>query len=328
MSFRSSNSLAILGLVAGCFVPCVMPFSARAGDKIEFSTASVPLEVPRMQREAKESPNSTIGVPTRPEDAISAEEMQDSAGGVIIASPKKKTVRAGDSIFTDDRDDTTDADSRYDSLDSKRRPVNRATNMWDLGRGWNQDTGIASANHIGHNPAGQASLRDRLEALHATGRDDYQSEQRQRDERYDKGSTDSDEDSVWSRRIFHYGLSGMGGTQVGQFDPFYDETKAMNQGSSQVNSWARPPSVIDDQLRDSRMTPGMAEYNSQLDILRGKTPEATQDAPGAFRPVETRTVSQNSDPYARQQPPASPPGQVQSPPAILPFPKRPGSVFQ
>jgi hypothetical protein len=56
--------------------------------------------------------------------------------------------------------------------------------------------------------------------------------------------------------------------------------------------------------------------------------DETPGLPRTIHPAGTKTVSQNPDMFARQQPPASPPGQVQSPPAILPFPKKPGSVFQ
>jgi len=321
MSFRSSNSLAVLALVAGCFAPCASPLTAQGGDKIEFSAPSASLDIPRVQREEKEPAKSAFDRSIRPDEAVLAEQMQDSTEVVVITRPKKKTTRIWDSALTDNRDDTADANSREDSLDHTQRPINGATNLWDMDKGWNQNTGHIYSERRADDPVKPESLRARLEAMN-TARTTYY----QKDNRFDRRPSDSDEDSSWSRNLFHHGFLGMGETR----EPFYDDVKPMNAEPSQAYLSVRPSSAADDALRDSKLPPGMVEYNSQVDVLRGKTPEEMLTAPALrpYQPVETKTVSQNPDPYARQQPPASPPGQVQSPPAILPFPRRPGSVFQ
>jgi hypothetical protein len=77
------------------------------------------------------------------------------------------------------------------------------------------------------------------------------------------------------------------------------------------------------------LPPGVAAYNAQLDAMHGKIPDATAMTPRIFRPLQAQeAMSQNVNVYAREEPPPSPPGQVQSRPAILPFPKKPGDVLR
>jgi hypothetical protein len=299
-----------------------MPLSARAGDKIEFSAPSASLEVPRVERIDKEPPKSGMQAPM-PAVNMFPEEMQVSPEIVIISTPKEKDLKTGDSAFTDNRDNNTDADSRYDNVDSSRRPINGATNRWDMPGGWNPDAESISPERRRDEAASQDDLRTRLEAMNTAGRTNYQ-----KDERYGRRSSDSDEDSAWSRSFFHHGSPGLERMREGRFVPFYEEIKMINEQFSQGYSSARLFSAPNGLPRDSTLPPGAAEYTSQRDVARGNTLDETGGAPRTIHPEETTTVSQNPDVFARKEPPASTPSQVQSRPAILPFPKKPGSVFQ
>ena len=321
--------------------------SARAGDKIEFSAPGVPLEVPQVVRDDKEPPKSEMQPPMQAEDMVPG-SMQRSSEIVIVFTPEEENVNTWDSAFTDDRDNNTDANSRYDNLDSRLRPINGPTNRWDMPGTWNPDAGSISERRRDE-AASQDNLHGRSEGVNTAGRTDYQKE-----ERYDRHSFDSDEDPAWSRSFYHYGSPGLERMREGQFVPFYEELsswshgffyhptvnadrkrmkqyyaqmKANSEQASQGSSSERFSSPTDDQPRGSSLSPD-SEYISERNAARGRTLDETPGLPRTIHPAGTKTVSQNPDMFARQQPPASPPGQVQSPPAILPFPKKPGSVFQ
>jgi hypothetical protein len=275
---------------------------------------------------------------------MTAERMQGSSEIVIISTPKEKDVKTSDSAFTDDLDDTADADSRYDHLDSRQRPISGATNQWNMPGEWNADAGRIASEGRREEAASRGTLRGRLEEGNRAGRIDYQ-----KDGLYGRHSFDSDEDSAGFRSVLHYGLPpeetvaqklsawsrgllhpGMRPLYRAQDKsmPTYAELKAVNEQFSQEKSSARLSGAADDQPRGASLAPDAGGYTWPWDVARSRTPEETMSAPRTFHPAETKIVSQNTDIFARQQPPASPPGQVQSRPAILPFPKKPGSVFQ
>jgi hypothetical protein len=315
MSFRRVNFLALLILGAGFFIP----LAVLAGDKIQFSDAATTLEVPRVQREEKISVNSSLEAPLAPDAAVMAEQMQSSGGVIYIPGPKKKNERSRDTDIANDRDVADREENPYDTLTRKPSLNDFSTNSLNTILGLNhQPGGIYSdrAADISDNPD---SLRARVQALHTGEKIDYE-----RDERYGRQPIESDD----TTGISHHGLFGLGTTD-GNSRTSDAEMKSVNDGGSQTYTLTRPFNAADELLRESKMPPGMVEYNSEVSTLRGKTPdEAMSQSLRPYHPAETRAGSATPDPYARQEPPASPPGQVQSRPGILPFPKRPGSVFQ
>ena len=325
MALRSSNSLAFLALAAGCFATYATPPCALAGDKIEFSVPRAALQVPKVQSDDKETADSAREASLRLD--TSALELQESSEQVVFfAAPKKKTDKTRDPTSMRDREDTSSEDGTYsdlDGLDDKTRSGRAATNLWDLEHAWKQDPRSTFAGRREENPAVQDDLHARLDSLSSLGNNAYK-----RDERFYRDSPDSLENTTWVRNLFNHGLSGMTGTSEGRTGASHDDVKPASQWVGQTHAFSTPYSAADDLLRDSKLPPGMVEYNLQIDTLRGRTPEETPGARLTFQLPELKPVTQNSDPYARQEPPASPPGQVQSRPAILPFPKRPGSVFQ
>ncbi len=339
-----SNSLAVLALAAGALSPCAMPPSARAGDKIEFSAPGASLEVPQAVRDDKESPKSEMQASPPINRMVLEGDVQASSEVVVITTPKRREVRTWDSASLDDQDNNTDADNRYDNLDPRQRPIIGATNRWDMPGGWNPNAGSISSERRSDEAASQDNLRTRLEALNAAGKTDYQ-----KDGRYNRRSSDSDEDSAlsrgfyhyalppeetvaqrlsaWSRDFFHQGSSALDRTQEKSMLS-YDKMRKINEQLSQEYSSARSSITPNDLPPISTLAPGADAYASQRDLARSRTQDEPVSAPRTFHPAETTALSLNPDVFARQEPPPSPRGQVQSRPAILPFPKKPGSVLQ
>jgi len=327
MSSWYSNSLIILTLAAGALSPCVMPSSARAGDKIEFTIPGFSLETPKVVREVKEPTKADDLRSTRLDGPTPEYMAPDSSGFVFISTQKSKDAKTSYPTSTDDQDNDANAANADVNLAAKQQSINGAY-RWDTLRGQDPYGGSLfserrSAESVEDMSQDQDTLRSRLEAASRTGKIDYQ-----RDERYNKRFPDATEDSGWSRSFFHDGLPDLNPMRHGQFVPLYEEQNVVSQQPNQGYFPARPLSAEDEQLRESMLPPGMAAYDAQLDAINGKIPDETAPTPHMFRPVDEQAVSQNTDTFARQEPPASPPGQVQSRPAILPYPKRPSSVLQ
>jgi hypothetical protein len=304
-----------------------MPLSARAGDKIEFTPPGASLEAPHAVREEKE-PLKDDRTSKQISNPLPDEDVPADSESLIIVSPKKRGADASYSS-TDNLDNDPNANNSSDNLNPRQqRPFtfNSATDRWDMQRGQNLDDKRMFFGRRDDDAAnGHESLRTRLEAMHtAAGRTEYQKE---KDDRYGRNSQDINDDSPWARRSSHQGLFNLNGMHDGQFVPLYEDIAAVNPPPALEISPTRPFTALDEQVREATLPPGMALYNAQLDTLRGKIPDETAGASQTFRPMEARTVNQSSDPFERQQPPASPPGQVQSRPAILPFPKKPGDVL-
>jgi len=140
------------------------------------------------------------------------------------------------------------------------------------------------------------------------------------------------DDSPWS---LSYGRDrkwlGSDRMREGQFESLYEQMKAMNEqslfGPGPAGPTARTLSLTDNPQRNPALYPGAFGYPSVMDDPRSKTPDETFGAPRSYRPVEAPRASANHSGFSRQDQPALA-GQVEPKPAILPFPKRPGSVFQ
>jgi hypothetical protein len=314
MSLWPSNTLAVLFVAAGALSPCVISPFAWGGDKIEFSAPSGSLEVPQPEREDKEAFKTGLRPPAPANAGLTQGDLQASSEILIITTPKRNAVKTRDANSTDSRDSDSTADSRYDNLDSRVRR--------DAAAQWNLD-GKSPFERRTDQPANTDSFRSRLDALDSAGKNDYL-----KDDRYNADSSDSSEGSRWSRTYYHYGAAGLQRTQEGPFMPFSEEMKAMNEQAIQNNSSPRLSTAPNDLLRDVASRPNALSPFSSGDAARDRLPDETVTTPRTFHPPETRAVSQNSDTFARPDPPPSPRGQVQSRPAILPFPKKPGDVLR
>ena len=102
-----------------------MPFSLRAGDKIDFSTPSAALDVPQVENDEKEAPQADIPIAS-PVNRFVAGSVQVSSEVVVVTRPKRKDDRAWDSNYGDDRDSATETDlDSPDSPDSRQKPNRR-----------------------------------------------------------------------------------------------------------------------------------------------------------------------------------------------------------
>jgi hypothetical protein len=324
MSLLPSKFPVLLAVAAGALSFCVISPSAQAGDKIEFSAPSTLLEVPRVEREDKGSPNSELRPPLPADAALPQEYVPVSPEIVIISASKRNDAKTQDSSYPDIRDTQTRENSIDDSLDSQSRSISSAKRQRDLSAEGNLDASGAFSDKKTDQPATPGSLRARMETFDRAGKGEYQ-----KDDRYYSTSSDSTEDSgSRSRSYFHYGASGLQRTTDGQFMPFTEEMRAMNEQATQRYLSARPSNPANDPLRDPASPASTTAYSPSRDFSRDRTPDEAMSAPQTFHPAEARPVNQNTDTFSRQEPPPSPRGQVQSRPAILPFPKKPGDVLR
>ena len=319
MSFRRCNSAAVLAGV----LACALAASTRAGDKIEFSTPAIPLQVPQFPRDVKSSPKAAAPEMERPDDALQQAQMADSAEVVVYAPVAKKSFGNWDSRYSDKKDDNTDENSPFDNETSKSRAALRETNTWeDLGRGWDVDKkSIFARDNNDQAVLQNGSLRERLEVEAERKNNSW------RDNRY-SDRFGSAEDSTGTKKVSDQDTSVNWAPRLGQYQTFLDEMKEKSEQAKLANTWTQASPWPDDTRRETGFSPGKtpgwtpAEWDSKrTEVQSQTTPVITQQSP-----VQPLTIF--PDPYARLGPPPSPPGQVQSQPGILPFPKRPGSVFQ
>ncbi|MGP8199857.1 MAG: hypothetical protein ACLQU4_10185 [Limisphaerales bacterium] len=338
----SSSSLAVAMVAVGALSPCFMPVSARAGDKIEFSAPSASLEVPQVARE--EAPLPSFNLPMRTDDRT----PEDVRGRTVyvVTTPRQNGLRAWDSDDTDDQDDAypgsghEDRDRRNDELYSSQRAVYELTNRWDDAR--DRDFESIFSHRRRQETASEGHFGGQAEAEKALGRIDYEA-----DKRYASHFGDSGEDLTWSRQTLDGGLepeetarkemSAWADKILHPASHEIDRTLARQQRFTQMrgvnrNSLGEDPSedsfsVADSLPPGSTLSPATDTFATQWNDKGRRMPEETPRAPLNYKYDYTNTVGQYSDLFSRQQPPASPPGQVQSRPAILPFPKKPGSVF-
>jgi hypothetical protein len=317
MSSWPLNSLVVLALAGGALSPC-----AQAGDKIEFSAPGVSLGIPHVERAADKDSSKFVFQASIPgNDVFLDENVQASSEVVIITSPKRKDAKSWDSSFTDSRDRNSDADNSYDRFDYGQQSIDGATNRWGRQSDRNQDDQSTFSNRKSDELSRQGDLRTRLQAEITGRKTDYE-----RNERYGSYYSKSEEDSASSSSFFHHESPGLERMGEGQFMPSYEEMKMLNDQSGGYSS-VRPAGAEGSLSRRPTEVSGTTGYTFPGDIARGRTLDETAIPPRTYQP-ETRTVSQNADLFGPMEPPASPAGQVQSRPAVLPFPKKPGSVFQ
>lgn len=321
MSLRSCIFQAALAAAVGCLIhPGV---SARAGDKIEFSTPAVPLTVPQAPREEKSSARTSLSPADRPEDAIRQEQMADSSEVVVFAPAQGKSSSPWDRTSSNSRDGNTDETAPYNSLLSKPVTAFGQTNFWDdMGRGWDGDKrSIFSKEPDDQAVMQNGSLRDRMEA-EASRKDDLW-----RGDRYGTHSRTGD-DSVWSRNTFN-DANAAWRPQVEQYQTYLDELKAKSE--QQREAGIRPERSLwpDDSRRELNYSANAGLNWTPAEWASKRMDEQEQmSSSRTVQQAPSQSTTIFPDPYARLGPPPSPPGQVQSQPGILPFPKRPGSVFQ
>ena len=214
----------------------------------------------------------------------------------------------------------------YNSLTMKLRTEDNSTNLWEARGNHDDELGRAV---FSRDQNEDVTSDDSIRAACRTdkrSRSDYQP-----GGHFGRTSDDSKDEPGWMKSVFEGGLSAINDGHDTQTSSFADKIKAMNDQTSQASMYSRtqPLRVEEDMLGQPKSPYAGTEYTSAWSATKGKTVDETYYSPLPIQTTIQRPayVPQNPDVYARQEPPPSPAGDVQSRPAILPFPKKPGSVF-
>ena len=317
MLSSSIRSLAFWAFVAGAGALWVAPVSARAGDKIEFSTPNVFLGIPKV--EAPQADESKSELRHSPIDDIIPDDAMVGGGDVVIVTRHdRKVSRASDSY---DRNDTEQSDpyGQYDNLNLKKGSDagNGATNSW---QSWNSDKSRYEKRN-NESMAGD-DLRNQMRAANAEGKNGYE-----QDDRFTKSTSQFDQAVDRRPAFFRFGAATVAQAQQEQFMPSYEQMKLVNEAYGLTTPPKFPSSSTDDFLQNSGPAASSDGYNPKDLTRRDSTDESTA-AMRLYRPVENRSGAQESSLYPSPDAANSYHNGVREQPAILTFPKRPGDIFK
>lgn len=349
MFFRPLGRSAVAVLATGSFIACAIPFAVFAGDKIQFSAPDVSLKVPEVVADDSQQIESTFQAPTPVDNGIYPDqgEVAGYSEVYVVMPPKKDRDRRSDSLFSDRRDDRdNDLDdsgrsddygrsdgyfsddrhsSRRNSTADKQKKLEQSLNM--DGDGYHDGEG-AYLDRRSREGERQDNLRARLDSMTTSERNDYE-----RNDRFLGRTSDSGENSAWTARdIFHRNLMGTGHAAEGQLalssgNSTYEGTTPLTQQFSQGYSPARTPDSIYNAQQNPALQPGLPDYADHR-ADRADNPQTPVAIPRReSKPASQPQWGEHPNLFGPEMPPASAPGNVQSQPAILPIPKKPGDVL-
>jgi hypothetical protein len=319
MVYRTSNStVALAALLAGCFY-LVAPVS-NAGDKIEFSAPSPLLEVPRPEQVVRQSAMSAV---TAIKDSLSRHQTPGAdsdfvpapAATIILPAQKKSDHFGWTAPFEEppDQADRTNP-SELDLFASKKATVH--TNSWS--RSTDSDSAFSKGD------TWIRSDRDHSRfGTDSTQKDDGMAEDRLGGRFDERGGSD------WLHALDNYHRpkeaerTHQESRSHGKEDfagSFYQQSIG---GFSQLNPLGQP-----DPLHSSAYS-SVAPVKAWPDeSLGGQNDQQALTQPTMPRPFdELPTATHPQRPLVREQPYSSG-SRVQAAPINLPFPKRPGDLFQ
>ena len=321
MSPRHSNSLTSLALVVAVSLSWVVVPVAMAGDKIDFSAPNVPLGVPQLERENKEAsaPSQATSILDQG-PSLEASEFPAVTETVIVTAPKKKGNRSWETDSLGNRSGTGDPESTDNDPYATPRLAGM-TNRMDMQRGWSPAPENPYPQQRVENGEGNQTFRDRMDSLSMSGSHDSFSR-----DRFDGSSKSFESDSAWASGSFSHAFPSLDRMRAGQF---VDPGAKSILDSLPAN--AAPASNPDDPRYDYATTPGMTEYTSKTDALRGKAPEDAMSASPVYRSSDTRyranqTYNNSGDSTSEFSPESR--GMAPTRPAVLQFPKKPGDVLR
>jgi hypothetical protein len=316
MAFRHSYSAAGLALLWGSCASCLLAPWAGAGDKIEFSSPAISWGVP--QREVEVKDNKTSASPAHSSAYPNSFYPGLQQTTVIITAPRGTDKHTWDSSLTGDqgRKDLSSFERLFPQDGSSG-----LTNSPGRPTGWNSDS-----------PSGLAPRRsqDAVETSdgltsRAFGRDDSRNQERLRDRFYESGGG-----FPWSRDSDTHGAMALDRMQHGEFVRFGDYVRSSYEQQS-VSSSAGGLRGGMDPLHSSSLPPSLSGYSYSLSAgsFSGGREGDVFGTPGMAPAWDSRAISR---PAARNNSsldqPWSAGGQKQAPPAVLPFPRKPGDLFQ
>lgn len=320
MVCRNSNSvMALLTLLAGGLA-LVAPV-AVAGDKIEFSVASPLLEVPKPERVMKQDPASAIRETLSKHQAEISDFTYVPSATIVIPAQKSRNHFGWSAPFQEDQEQ----DDRSSVLDLFAPRTGAAhTNSSAMSNDKDKDSDFTKDSAFSKD--GNWSQSDRETARFGAdtlGKDGGRGEDRLSNRFEEKPATD------WFRSLESSGTKRRERSREAAMEPgkedfgsgaFYQQPLG---GLSQLNPYAPP-----DPLHSSAYAP----VNSGSDWLSDSMREPSQNQ-GLAQPSlahawdEIPTAAHPLPATSREQT-FSAPAQAPSRPVRLPFPKRPGDLFQ
>lgn len=318
MPSRSTYLLAALG-VAGFLSPGIGPSAVQAGDKIEFSTPNVSLGVPQVARPQTDAVPEDFHSQSPTADLV-PDGMDAPAETVYVITKTKKSQDGSDVDSTDNSDNPYGQykDDAYNKL------LYGDTNYLSSRREFGVDPRTDDHRlNDRMNDLRQDNLRGAANYDYSTGHKQYE-----QDDRFASRDGDPDQSSSWSRTLFRLGMGRDGASAGEQYLPSYQQLKLLNDefmGTTENKPAPMAPNQPSQQYSSQSPIDGYA-FPGQSG-LRDST-EATPPAPSFYHPSELRISGQQGG-YNWTQPQASGYGTgSREQPAVLPFPKRPGSLFK
>jgi len=343
MNFRSSNSVAALALLiasGGCvlFAP-----TARAGERLEFSTAAILLAVPHPDVETKEPKKMTgtedIGAGIMSGVDMGSQQMivttrSKSKSKYDLNSKDKYGLDSGDKYDLDSNPLLGEDQDKRDGDDWLTAPPepNRMTNSGSLNmpHEWdakNSDNLFQRKNETGFE-AGQDSSRFGIQ-IGADRDNAWDGDRNARDgERYGRDSSNDKNSSFWAKTLNHDSLV------ADRFDAARSATskdESENFGFSAHEPRKAEPAPAADSTHNMALPPGFGNFTPLDDSQNRQTGEQFSYQPGvnqelrAWEPLPSGRLPARST----SKPGQNSPTRVVAPnrPSNLPFPKRPDSPY-
>jgi hypothetical protein len=325
MDFRFSNSVAALAVLLGGGCVLLAP-AARAGDRIEFSTPTLALAVPKPDVEIKETKKVTSS-PYPVEGMIDSAYMAPQPQ-VVVAKPRNRGKDPWDSNPLQSVDpDQGNADAWL----SLRTEPNRLTNSGSVNmqRGWDST--------IPDNPY-ERGFNSRLGAAQNPSRfgapNGFDKENSREGDRFERGFSMDNEGSFWSK-AFNRDTAAPERFNAGRFADSAEEARTLPGGAFEQRF--NDPVRADESAHTTAPPAGYENYRPGVDDSQNRqTSDQTGEQMGgqagsdqgylrAWEPAPSRRL-----PYKRfssQDPNNAPRGVAPNAPVNLQMPKRPGSPF-
>ena len=302
--------MAFRYLYFGVAASLALASSAGAGEKIAFSAPSSAWTVPQQERPEKETKPEAAAQhgPGDQFDALDAPSAYMAETPAFILVPGKAKDRYGSSASDADNNDPYAPESA-----AAQGEPSRLTNDWKMPRAWDSDPAKLTQQREEENRDGLATGSTRWDPLNPFAETDSR-----KDDHFGHRFEDSADSSFW-QGSGHSPL-GLEGMREGAFIPVNDDFKNL---SEQTPNAALPG------YDEPRSQAGMPDYTrSSSATTEPDNLDATMNA------AYEANIHDPQMPGLVAPPRYIPPvqsyfgGRNEAPSAVLPWPKRPGDLFQ